>query len=270
MIITDGLQAGVVALMREVATTIMMPRFRDLKAGEIAEKAPDDYVTVVDTLSEARLIAGLTALLPGSHVVGEEGVAADPALIGRVAEGAAWIVDPLDGTGNFAAGRTPFAIMVALCEGGVTQAGWILDPVGGRLCHAVLGRGAFIDGERVTARSSGAALPIAALAMRYLPDDVRADIGSRADGRFTLADIPNCAGEQYPRILLGSNDIALFWRALPWDHAPGALILNEAGGRMARADGSQYLPGEPQRVGLLAAATPALWDMAAAILFGRS
>jgi fructose-1,6-bisphosphatase/inositol monophosphatase family enzyme len=264
---TPALHAGVVALMREVAADIMMPRFRDLKAGEIAEKAPNDFVTVVDTLSEARLIEGLTALLPGSHVVGEEGVAADPALVGRVTEGMAWIVDPLDGTGNFAAGRTPFAIMIALAEEGVTQAGWILDPVTGRLCHAAFGGGAFIDDMRVTAHGSGAALPIGALATRYLPDDVRADITARAAGRFTLADIPNCAGEQYPRVMLGINDVALFWRALPWDHAPGALILEEAGGRIARPDGAPYRPGE-SRQGLLAAATPELWDEAAAVLFG--
>ena len=262
-----ALHTGVAALMREVASEIMMPRFRDLRAGEIAEKAPNDFVTVVDTLSEARLIDGLTALLPGSHVVGEEGVAADPALIERVAEGAAWIVDPLDGTGNFAAGDTPFAIMVALAEEGVTRAGWILDPVTGRMCHAALGEGAFVDGERVTAKGSGAALPIGALATRYLPDDVRADVIARAAGRFANADIPNCAGEQYPRILLGINDVALFWRALPWDHAPGALMLTEAGGRVARPDGAPYRPGENGQ-GLLAAATPRLWDEAAAILFG--
>ncbi|HEY0271287.1 MAG TPA: inositol monophosphatase family protein [Sphingomonas sp.] len=264
---THPLHRAVEALMREVGATIMMPRFRTLAAHEIEEKAPEDYVTVVDKASEARLIEGLTASLPGSHVVGEEGVAADPALLGRVAEGAAWIVDPLDGTGNFAAGRTPFAIMVALAQDGETQAGWILDPVTGRLCHAARGRGAFIDGERVTAIGSGAPLPIAALAMRYLPNDIRADIAARAKGCFAIADIPNCAGEQYPRVVTGINDVALFWRALPWDHAPGALILEEAGGRVARPDGSLYRPGE-QRAGLLAAATPRLWDTAAEIMFG--
>jgi fructose-1,6-bisphosphatase/inositol monophosphatase family enzyme len=263
---THILDTAVTALMREVAAEIMMPRFRDLKAGEIAEKAPNDFVTVVDTLSEARLIAGLTALLPGSHVVGEEGVAADPRLVERVTEGAAWIVDPLDGTGNFAAGNPPFAIMVALAEEGVTQAGWIFDPVTGRMCHAARGEGCFIDGARITAKGSGAALPIGALATRYLPDDVRASVVTRAAGHFTTADIPNCAGEQYPRLLLGTNDVALFWRALPWDHAPGALMLEEAGGRVARLDGMPYRPGESGQ-GLLAAATPDLWDAAAARLF---
>ena len=259
-----SLAEPVEALMRAVCTEIMMPRFRQLGSHEIEEKAPDDLVTVVDKASEARLIEGLTALLPDSHVVGEEGVAADPNLIERATEGLAWIVDPLDGTGNYAAGRTPFAIMVALAEQGEVRAGWIFDPVIGRMCHAAL---AFVDGERIRARATGAARPIGALATRYLPDDVRADIRQRAEGRITIADIPNCAGEQYPRVILGINDLALFWRALPWDHAPGALFLNEAGGRIARPDGSPYRLGE-DRFGLLAAATPELWDETARLLFG--
>lgn len=130
-----------------------------------------------------------------------------------------------------------------------------------------LGKGAFIDGARLTARPSGADLPIGALATRFLPDDLRAGITARAEGHITLAAIPNCAGEQYPRVVLGENDLALFWRALPWDHAPGALILTEAGGHIARPDGSPYRLGE-DRHGLLAAASPKLWDEAAAILFG--
>lgn len=261
------LHAAVDGLMRKIGRDVLMKHFRALDDSQIHEKAPDDYVTVADMESEARLSDGLRAILPGSHVVGEEGVAADPALVNRVTEGHCWIVDPLDGTGNFAAGRTPFATMVALAEGGTIQAGWILDPVTRRMCHAARGDGAFIDNHRIVARASGAPLPIAALATRYLPDTVREDIRQRAAGHFAHADIPNCAGEQYPRVALGTNDIALFWRALPWDHAPGALFLEEAGGRLARTDGTPYRLGD-DRIGLLAAASPALWDEAARRLFG--
>ena len=69
------------------------------------------------------------ALLPGSAVVGEEAVAADPAMLDRLRDGGAvWLVDPVDGTANFAAGRGPFAVMVALLRERRTAAGWILDP----------------------------------------------------------------------------------------------------------------------------------------------
>lgn len=261
------LHAAVDGLMRKIGRDLLMPRFRNLTASEIEEKAPDDYVTVVDKASEAELTEGLLALLPGSHVVGEEAVAADPSILGRVATGTAWIVDPLDGTGNYAAGRTPFAIMVALAEDGVVKAGWILDPVTQRMCHAALGLGAYVDNHRVEARTTGAEQPVGALATRYLPAEVRAQVTDRALGHITITDIPHCAGEQYPRLVLGTNDLALFWRAMPWDHAPGTLFLEEAGAKIARIDGAPYRIGD-DRPGLLAAASPRLWDEAAKLLFG--
>jgi fructose-1,6-bisphosphatase/inositol monophosphatase family enzyme len=262
------LHAAVDGLMRKIGRDVVMRSFGTLAPGQIEEKnGPDDLVTVADREAEARLIEGLTAILPGSHVVGEEGVAADPALLGQIGRGACWVVDPIDGTHNFAHGRHPFAIMVALLRDGETQAGWILDPGTRRMCHAAFGGGAYVDNQRIVARGTSARLPVAALATRYLPDDVRGDIVSRAAGRLTTADIPNCAGEQYPRLFLGANDVALFWRAKPWDHLPGALILGEAGGRIAHFDGTPYRV-DGDRTGLLAASTPALWDAAVGVLFG--
>ena len=264
---THALDRAVAALMREVAAEIMLPRFRDLATHEIMEKEPGDLVTVVDRAAEARLTAGLSAILPEARVIGEEATAADLALLDGLDRGAAWIVDPLDGTANYAAGRPPFAIMIALAIDGATEAGWILDPLSGRLCHAARGGGAFIDGERIAARGTGAALPVAAFTSRYLPAELRDDFDARSAGRFALVDIPGCAGEQYPRVVLGENDLALFWRAWPWDHAPGALFLEEAGGKLARFDGSPYRVASREK-GLLAAASPALWDAAAKVLFG--
>ncbi|AHE52888.1 inositol monophosphatase family protein [Sphingomonas sanxanigenens] len=261
------LNAQVDALMRAVSAEVVMPMFRSLAADQIEEKAEDDYVTAADKLSEKRLTEGLLAIDPSTRVVGEEAVAADPTVVAGIEKGAVWIVDPIDGTGNYAAGRPPFAIMVALAVEGTIEGGWILDPITGRMVHAALGAGAFVDGERVHARGTGAALPVAAITTRFLPAGMRERIIERLPGRITEAAPPLCAGEQYPRLVLGENDVAMFWRAQPWDHAPGALFLTEAGGRLARFDGSPYRLGE-DRTGLLAAASPDLWDRAAAILFG--
>ncbi len=82
-----------------------------------------------------------------------------------------------------------------------------------------------------------------------------------------MADIPRCAAEQYPRIVLGVNDLAVFERTPPWDHAPGALFVNEAGGKVARPDGSPYVIGADPGRGLLAACSPAMWERAAAIIY---
>jgi fructose-1,6-bisphosphatase/inositol monophosphatase family enzyme len=256
----------VVALMRQVGRDIVMPRFRNLADDEISEKAANDFVTIADKESELRLAEGLAAILPNAGIIGEEACAADPAILERAGEGLNWIIDPIDGTGNFASGNPPFGIMIALVDGGTTLAGWILDPLTGRLCHAMLGGGSHVDGERVQARESGADLPIAALAVYFMTDEERADIQRRSQASFTLVDIPRCAAEQYPRLVLGQNDVSVFARTLPWDHAAGMLFVNEAGGCCQRLDGTPYVVGDTRR-GLMGASSPRLWDKAAATLF---
>jgi fructose-1,6-bisphosphatase/inositol monophosphatase family enzyme len=186
-------------------------------------------------------------------------------LVDLLDRGPVWIVDPIDGTGNYAAGRPPFALMVAFAVDGDVLGGWIFDPIADRMLSAFAGEGAFANGERVFAQSTGAAKPLLALATRFLPADVRTLYEARAADGMTRAEIPMCAGEQYARLALGVNDVALFWRAHAWDHAPGGLFLEEAGGRLARFDGSDYNIGS-RDTGLLAAATPQLWDQAARIL----
>jgi len=168
---------------------------------------------------------------------------------------------------NFTEGKRPFAIMIGLVADAEPQAGWILDPVSNRICHAARGHGAFVDGERIHARPSGNPLPLGAIAPYFLPADRKAAIEARAAGKIEIVAIPRCAGEQYPRLALGQNDIALFEKDNPWDHVPGALILEEAGGRLARPNGAPYRVDRPGK-GLIGAATPQLWDQAAHILAG--
>jgi len=259
------LDPAVSDLIRTVAREVVMPHFRALAPSQISEKTPGDYVTIADKQSEERLTAGLAAIYPQARIIGEEAVAADPALLDNLGSGLAWIVDPIDGTGNYAAGRSPFAIMVALLSDGETQAGWVFDPVKDRMCHASIGGGAFVNGAPIRTADHGRDPPHAALPFKFLAPEVRADIEARAAGRLTSVPMPYCAGEEYARMVAGETDIALFGRMLPWDHAPGSLFLSEAGGRIAHYDGTPYRPGLGGR-GLIAAATPELWERARAIL----
>lgn len=261
------LDPQVSALMRAVGEEIILPRWRRLAAHEVDEKTPGDPVTIADRESEARLSAALAALLPGSSVIGEEAASADPALLDRVGDGQVWIIDPLDGTKNFAEGEGPFAIMVGLLRDGVSEAGWILSPQSGRMCHALRGGGAFVNGRPIRARRSEGLLPQAAIAHYFMPADRQADVLARARGKLEIIAIPRCAGEQYPRLALGQNDIALFERSYAWDHVPGALLLQEAGGKVARVDGTPYR-ADQLNGGMVGAASPQLWDEAVRILFG--
>jgi fructose-1,6-bisphosphatase/inositol monophosphatase family enzyme len=256
-------------LIREVAATIVMPRFRHLAEGDVQQKSPGDLVTVADQESEKALTAGLTALLPGSTVVGEEAAAADPRVLSRVGDpGAVWIVDPVDGTNNFAAGKTPFAIMVALVRDGETAASWILDVPGDHLTVAEAGAGAYRDGVRVKTRTDdpGARALRGVVASRYLPQHLReiATANAPALGQVTAGH--HCAGYEYPAVATDEQQFALFWRILPWDHVPGALIVREAGGTVRHLDGSSYRPTDSER-GLLVTPNDDVWHTVRDTLF---
>ncbi|MDZ4277131.1 MAG: inositol monophosphatase family protein, partial [Erythrobacter sp.] len=170
------------------------------------------------------------------------------------------IIDPLDGTANFAEGKEPFGIIIALADAGRAVAGWIYDPNTDRFCHARCSEGAFVDGERIAARSTGRDRPVAAVSRMFLTPEQSAMVDAKIAPNYTLVDIPRCAAEQYPRLALGQNDVSSFERTLAWDHAAGVLWLNEAGGKAARHDGSDYRVDEASKPGLIGASSPVIWD----------
>jgi fructose-1,6-bisphosphatase/inositol monophosphatase family enzyme len=256
----DTLTQSVYAVMQDAATRAILPHYQSLAAHQIEDKAADDVVTVADHESEEILAAGLARLLSEAAIVGEEAAHADPSLLGKLGDALCWIIDPVDGTNNYAQGRPPFGILVALAEAGETIAGWILDPLTGRFCHAARGQGAFIGEDRVFARTSGQEPAIAAISLVFADPARREALRTEIAPHYSLVDIPRCAAEQYPRLVLGQNDVSVFERTHSWDHAAGVLFVNEAGGKAARPDGSPYRVDEVGRTGLLGAASPALWD----------
>ncbi|WP_114952317.1 inositol monophosphatase family protein [Sphingosinicella terrae] len=262
-----ALYDGVSALMYDVAANVLMPRYRRLAQGDIAEKSPGEIVTSVDLAAERRLASGLAALLPQARIVGEEATAANPELLDAAGHGLVWLVDPLDGTANYASGRGPFGIMVALVEDGVPHMGWILDGLEGRMCFAERGKGAWRGHERVRCSPTSLRRPIAALGTHFLSPARRERVHAAAARHLDRVPVPMCAAASYARLLLGQDDMALFQRSLPWDHAAGALIVEEAGGRVTHWDRSDYRVGG-HGSGILAAASPALWERAAGILLG--
>ena len=224
-------------LVREVARDVILPRYQHLSAADVHEKGPGDLVTIADQESERALTDGLTRILPGSLVVGEEAVAADPGVLERLGDpGAVWLVDPVDGTANFAAGHTPFAVMVALLRDGEPVAAWILDVVGDRMVVAEAGSGTFVDGVRVRTRTDApaAAALQGAVTTRYLPDEMRFEVAQRTGQFGTVTPGRHCAGYEYPAVVTDEQQFTMFWRTLPWDHEPGSLIVREAGGAVKR------------------------------------
>ena len=258
----SSLAAHAEAIVREVADEVILPRFRSLGDDEVMEKTgPQDLVTVADREAELLLARRLPDLVPGSVVVGEEGVAADPTVLSELDREAVWIVDPVDGTGNFVAGSERFGVMVALVRGGETVLGLVYPPVDGRCAVAEAGSGAAFGGERLAGRRG---VPFARAegdySSIYLDEPLRSHYADRFAGAGGTRQ-GRCSAWAYLDAARGASDFVMQYRMTVWDHAPGVLLVREAGGD-ARflADGAAYTPEAHPDAPMLAVADGAMWD----------
>lgn len=235
--------ARVAAIMAETAAEEILPRFRNLDDADIREKSPGELVTVADEASEARLTERLADLLPGSRVVGEEAVGRDAALLEILkSDDPVWIIDPLDGTSNFAAGHASFAVIVALVVGGATVAGWIYDPNRPAMAIAENGSGAYLDGApMLVSVEPELANMRAIITLRYFSGDLLEGV-RRLEAAVAKVTPFSCAGLAYLDLCSGAAEIATPARLRPWDHAAGALMHLEAGGHNALSDARPYSP----------------------------
>ncbi|MEU3614497.1 inositol monophosphatase family protein [Streptomyces sp. NPDC006872] len=237
--------ADVEEAVRRAAAAEIMPRFRQLAAHEVDQKSgPHDLVTDADRGAELFLTKALAALLPGSVVVGEEAVHADPATYEAIqGDAPVWIVDPVDGTRQFVHGDDGFCTLVALVRHGVLHASWTYAPARDQLATAVRGGGAFLDGERLFAGppEPGRDLTVATSHPDYTTDaQKRALLALWTDGVAPRAC--GSAGLEYLAIARGELDATAFSWEAAWDHAAGLLLVEEAGGAHLT------LTGEPFRI----------------------
>jgi fructose-1,6-bisphosphatase/inositol monophosphatase family enzyme len=257
----------VIEILREAARTEIMPRFRNLVPKRTREKSSrQDLVTDADEAAEAAITAALSKAFPGCAVIGEEATERDPALLDRLAEpDLAFVIDPIDGTKNFASNLPLFGVMAAVLRRGEIVAGVILDPVEDDWAVALRGEGAFVegtDGRRRDLRVA-AAPPLAEMAglvsWTFFPPPLRDTVPTRFPRIATACDY-RCAAHQYRLLAGGFYDFALYSKLMPWDHAPGWLLHREAGGYAAILDGTPYAPTRHEG-GLLCAPDRDSWTM---------
>lgn len=254
-----------VQLVRAVARTEIMPRFRNLQPGDVKSKSgPLDLVTVADEAAELRLTEALQRLHPGCTVVGEEAATRHPALLDTIGTAElCFVVDPIDGTSNFCAGLPLFGCMVAVVRHGAVVGAVIHDPVGDDTATAVAGQGAWLeDAARTRTRLQVAApAPLGemtgSVSWRYMPEPRRSTVCSNLP-RVGAAWDYRCAAHQYRMLAAGHCHYVVFNRLLPWDHAAGWLLHQEAGGWSARFDGTPYDPAQSNG-GLVCAPDEAGW-----------
>ena len=253
-------------IIRAVGAEEMLPRLGRLGPGDVRLKGPGDPVTVVDEACERRLTAELTAMLPGSVVVGEEGAAADPSILDRIAgEAPVWILDPLDGTANFSNGNNKFGIIVALTHQARTIAGWIHEPVTGRTGVAVAGEGATIDGRPSKAADTERLGEMTGLFNLPGPASPRRAIADRLVRSLATRRSIDCAASVYLDLAGGIAHVAVFHALKPWDHAAGVLLYRESGGWAGLFDGRSYSP-LIHKGPMLAAPTRSSWNAIMAML----
>jgi len=249
-------------ILRDVASAEVLPRFRNLSDADVHTKtSAQDLVTLADVEAEKALARRLPDLIPGSVVVGEEAAYADPEILARIEQDApVWVIDPVDGTGNFSKGIAAFGIIVALTHKGETIAGWILDPVDDRIAITERGSGATLNGARVQIDCEPGRL-------RDLTGSAFGPRGKALRGRVGKLKHIGSAAQVYLGVAENRLHFASYSRLMPWDHAAGVLLHTEAGGHNGLIDGTPYTPTQ-NKGNLLLAPNSELWDEMAEALRG--
>ncbi len=259
--------AALATILRDAAKAEILPRFRCLDRGMVRTKSEAiDLVTEADEQAEHRIRRAVAGLMPGALFVGEEAVATDPSLLDRLdTADLAVVVDPVDGTANFAAGLPLFAVMASVVDRGEVVAGIIYDPMGDDWVLAERGGGAFLRRVDGTDERLQVAAPVPLGQMVASVSVAFLDMATRPQVLANLAKIRvaanyRVAGHDYRLFAGGHSHFVLFNKLMPWDHLAGTLIAEEAGGHVARFDGSPYRV-ENRSGGLLVATDRDSWSL---------
>lgn len=254
------------AILKQAAKQEIMPRFRRLDDGMVQTKTSAfDLVTEADTNAERVITAAIREHSPDTLVIGEEAVAANPALLTSNLEDRITIyVDPVDGTSNFAGGLPLFAVMAAVVQNGEPVAGVIYDPMGDDFIMAEKGCGTwqvFPDGRRTRVKYADP-VPLSEMggvaSVFFLPPEQRGTVLANL-AKIRMLAAYRCAGHEYRFAAGGNMHFMMYGKLMPWDHVAGALMMAECGAHVAKFDGSAYRPGDVSG-GLLVAPDKASWD----------
>ncbi|MFF8916954.1 inositol monophosphatase family protein [Streptomyces sp. NPDC015032] len=217
---------------------------------EVATKKNDSLVSDADTAAERLVLGVLRERTPGFGVVSEE-AGAD-----IVPGSPCWIVDPLDGTTNYLRGLPDYAVALALVEEGRTVLSFVVLPESGARFTALAGQGAYRDGRRITVtrEAPGRSLTGTGFGTAGVVREAQRSVAdSLLRGGFEIRE-PGSASVGLCRTACGAYDGYLEFGIEVWDTAPGALLVQEAGGVVTGWGGTPFDPAD----GDLVAAAPAV------------
>ena len=259
-------------LVRQAALQEILPRAQDPNA---RLKADGTWVTDADLAMQRRVQSDLAALWPHIPLLGEEMPAERQARL-MAAEAAdpegpgLWVLDPLDGTSNFAAGLPVFGPSLAWVQGGLVRLGVVFDVIRDELFSAALGQGAQLNGRRLPAPATQVPLAkaIACVDFKRLSAPLAAQLAARPPyssqrsiGSVAL-DWCWLAAGRFHLYLHGSQGL--------WDYAAGGLILAEAGGHSRSLNGSPVFNNTLDKRSAIAAGDAALFGQWSAWLAAQA
>ena len=223
-------------LAKQAGAKILEVRARGFDTHRKVDHSP---VTEADHAAEAVIVAGLRAACPGIPVVAEEEISA-----GHVPENADafWLVDPLDGTREFAAGRDEFAVCIGLVRNGKAVLGAGGAPAWGKVYGGIVGVGAWVRSEAGQVEIRTRAVPEAGLAVvasRHDADDPRLVPFLAGRKIETLLNIGSAL--KFCKVAEGTADLyPRFGRTMEWDTAAAQAVVEAAGGRLVEAIGGAH------------------------------
>jgi fructose-1,6-bisphosphatase/inositol monophosphatase family enzyme len=270
----DADVARIGEILADASRAEIMPRFARVRELTVRQKTSAfDIVTEADEAAEQAISAALRHAFPGATIIGEEATAQDPALLdGLAAAELAFLVDPIDGTKNFAAALPLFGTMIAATVRGEIVFGAIHDPVCGDTAVALRGGGAWLarDGAARHALTVAPPVPVdrmdGIVGTNFLPEPLRTTVNVNRS-KLGMTSWLRCAAHEYRLAAAGHCHLLLYNKLMPWDHAAGWLLHREAGGHAAHFDGSPYQPTN-RTGGLLYAPDEASWQAAREALLG--
>jgi myo-inositol-1(or 4)-monophosphatase len=229
--------------MREVAVEAAMEAGKILRDGfrgdkKVKKKADGSMVTQVDVMAEQKIISMIKAKYPGHDFLAEESGEA------KISSRYRWIIDPLDGTHDFIYGIESFGVSIALEENGQLALGVIYMPMQDRMFVAQKGKGAFLNGEKISVSKRK---NMWETVMLYDPCIFKEKalalevLGMIVDKIRTIR-IFGSAVMKMTTIAMGAADSYIEWGNKPWDSAAGAILIEEAGGKVTQPDGKPYTP----------------------------
>jgi fructose-1,6-bisphosphatase/inositol monophosphatase family enzyme len=245
--LTRAQQPSLVNLVRRAAKTEILPRFRNLSAHQIDTKSgPQARVTEADTAAAAMIARGILRLFPNAVVIGEEAASADPSLRQKAAEAElAFIIDPVDGTWNFAKGLPLFGVILAATRFGRPVFGLLYDPMvddwvisDDQSNARIAGAGRTETSAHVS--SGGELCDLSGVMHFYLiPKDTQARLAPVLPEFYRMSSM-RCSCHEYRVMAQGGVDFVLSGILNPWDHAAGVLLCQRSGGVAKMLDGRDY------------------------------